>query len=493
MNDSNNQEGVLLTTSGEPQKATEINAFLIITKVLSCFIGIPLNVFVAIIIIRLRRLHSKPRNIFFLGIIFSNLLTFVPALIEVIYWVLPLDIVCQSYVAVSALPNTLLLWNMLLALIDRYVAIKYPIWHREKVTVRRVIYFLLFSSVFLGFLIKFVYIFGLIQLRCTVWTVHSKVVGLTMAILFVLCVIAHFIVFQQTKTLLQKNRTLCPSTKESIGMQTFSNRKRRFSGEDNNQENVFSEGEINEREGDVDRMDYLSRDSFYSGVSEGVIGYDRILKMLVVHEGQLMVEEKGIYSVEKFLVARRQMYWQVYLHKTVLSAEKMMVKILERVRALYSKEDPMLQTLSMLDYLLGEFTGEMDRESLEKFCAIDDHDVMHAIKRWSQHPDPILALLCRRFLDRKLYKSRIQAEPFEPDFIREKQIEAMNRFGVTEAEIPYFCFTGEATNTLYQTRDERINILFKDGSVTDISRIDNALIHQNLSAPVKKFYICSLT
>ena len=252
MNDSNNQEGVLLTTSGEPQKATEINAFLIITKVLSCFIGIPLNVFVAIIIIRLRRLHSKPRNIFLLGIIFSNLLTFVPALIEVIYWILPLDIVCQSYVAVGGLPNTLLLWNMLLALIDRYVAIKYPIWHREKVTVRRVIYFLLFSSVFLGFLIKFVFIFGLIQLRCTVWTVHSKVVGLTMAILFVLCVIAHFIVFQQTKTLLQKNRTLCPSTKESIGMQTFSNRKRRFSGEDNNQENVFSEGEINEREGDVD-------------------------------------------------------------------------------------------------------------------------------------------------------------------------------------------------------------------------------------------------
>ena len=252
MNDSNNQEGVLLTTSGEPQKATEINAFLIITKVLSCFIGIPLNVFVAIIIIRLRRLHSKPRNIFLLGIIFSNLLTFVPALIEVIYWVLPLDIVCQSYVAVGGLPNTLLLWNMLLALIDRYVAIKYPIWHREKVTVRRVIYFLLFSSVFLGFLIKFVFIFGLIQLRCTVWTVHSKVVGLTMAILFVLCVIAHFIVFQQTKTLLQKNRTLCPSTKESIGMQTFSNRKRRFSGEDNNQENVFAEGKINEREGDVD-------------------------------------------------------------------------------------------------------------------------------------------------------------------------------------------------------------------------------------------------
>jgi HD superfamily phosphohydrolase len=117
---------------------------------------------------------------------------------------------------------------------------------------------------------------------------------------------------------------------------------------------------------DVDRMDYLSRDSFYSGVSEGVIGYDRILKMLVVHEGQLMVEEKGIYSVEKFLVARRQMYWQVYLHKTVLSAEKMLVKIMERVRAIYSAGDKQLVTLSPIDFFLGDFNGRMDTAALEQ-------------------------------------------------------------------------------------------------------------------------------
>lgn len=244
---------------------------------------------------------------------------------------------------------------------------------------------------------------------------------------------------------------------------------------------------------DVDRMDYLSRDSFFSGVSEGVIGYDRILKMLVVHEGQLMVEEKGIYSVEKFLVARRQMYWQVYLHKTVLAAEKMLVRILERVREIYSPADEKLKTLSCLDFFLGEFNGTMDRDALDKFCEIDDHDVLHALKRWKHHPDKILSLLCGRFLDRKLYKARIQSEPFEATFIREKEASAMHAFGVAPADVHYLCFTGEATNTLYQPRDEQINILFRDGSVTEISQIDNALIHQNLSAPVKKFYICLLT
>lgn len=244
---------------------------------------------------------------------------------------------------------------------------------------------------------------------------------------------------------------------------------------------------------DVDRMDYLSRDSFYSGVSEGVIGYDRILKMLTVKDGQLLVEEKGIYSVEKFLVARRQMYWQVYLHKTVLAAEKMLVKILERVRQIYSSTDQQLITLSELDFFLGSFDGNMDAAALEKFCAIDDHDVMHAVKCWCKHPDRVLSLLCTRFLNRELYKCRIQTEPFSAGYIGEKKEKAIQQFGITEKEVAYLCFTGEASNTLYQTRDERINILFKDGTVTDISRIDNALIHQNLSAPVKKFYICLLT
>ena len=243
---------------------------------------------------------------------------------------------------------------------------------------------------------------------------------------------------------------------------------------------------------DVDRMDYLSRDSFFCGVSEGVIGYDRILKMLIVVDGQLMIEEKGIYSVEKFLVARRQMYWQVYLHKTVLSAEKMLVKILERARSLYTSTDAAMQTGSALDYFLGSFNGIMDAHALAQFCALDDHDIMHAIKRWSAHTDKVLSLLCSRFLSRQLYKTTIQSEPFLPATIATKQKESLDAFNLDASEVDFVCFTGEATNTLYQTKDERINILFKDGSIKDISLIDNALIHQNLSAAVKKNYICQL-
>ena len=243
---------------------------------------------------------------------------------------------------------------------------------------------------------------------------------------------------------------------------------------------------------DVDRMDYLSRDSFFCGVSEGVIGYDRILKMLIVVDGQLMIEEKGIYSVEKFLVARRQMYWQVYLHKTVLSAEKMLVKILERARSLYTSTDAAMQTGSALDYFLGSFNGTMDAHALAQFCALDDHDIMHAIKRWSTHPDKVLSLLCSRFLSRQLYKTTIQSGPFLPATIATKQKESLDAFNLDASEVDFVCFTGEATNTLYQTKDERINILFKDGSIKDISLIDNALIHQNLSAAVKKNYICQL-
>jgi uncharacterized protein len=243
---------------------------------------------------------------------------------------------------------------------------------------------------------------------------------------------------------------------------------------------------------DMDRMDYLSRDSFFSGVSEGVIGYHRILKMLTVWNGQLMIEEKGIYSVEKFLIARRQMYWQVYLHKTVLAAEKMMVKIIERVRAIYSPKDAGLQTLSALDYFLSHPNLPLSEDTISRFCSLDDYDIMHAIKHWSRHPDPILSLLCIRLLNRQLFHCRIQATPFSGDYLAQKQQEILHQYHLPEEALPYVCFTGEATNTLYQLKDERIQVLFKDGTVTDISRIENALIQENLSTPVKKFYICTL-
>ena len=243
---------------------------------------------------------------------------------------------------------------------------------------------------------------------------------------------------------------------------------------------------------DVDRMDYLSRDSFFSGVSEGVIGYDRILKMLTVHHGQLMIEEKGIYSVEKFLVARRQMYWQVYLHKTVLSAEKMLVKIIQRVRDIYPDYRESLATGSEIDYFLGEFSLPMTKASIERFCLMDDFDVISAIKKWSRHSDKVLSLLCSRMLNREIYKTSIQSTPFEERFITDKLTQTMKKFGVSKEEAAYLCFTGIASNTTYQSKEEKINILYKDGNVKDITEVDNSMIQQNLSSPVKKFYICLL-
>jgi len=244
---------------------------------------------------------------------------------------------------------------------------------------------------------------------------------------------------------------------------------------------------------DVDRMDYLTRDSFYSGVSEGVIGYDRIIKMLCVHDNQLLVEEKGIYSVEKFLVARRQMYWQVYLHKTVLAAEMMLVKIMQRVKEIYHAGDAALVTGSALDFFLGHYAGAAQDGVLEQFCSLDDHDVMHAIKVWSRHSDVVLQTLCKNLLSRVLYKTKFQGQAFSNEIVAEKTEAAIKAYGLSKEQAGYFVFTGEASNTTYQEADENINILFKDGSIKDIMSIDNALISQNLSTPVKKFYICSLT
>lgn len=243
---------------------------------------------------------------------------------------------------------------------------------------------------------------------------------------------------------------------------------------------------------DVDRMDYLTRDSFFTGVSEGVIGYDRIIKMLIVHNGELMVEEKGIYSIEKFLVARRQMYWQVYLHKTVVAAEVMLVNILKRVNELSVKDKTGLQTDGALDYFLFEYTNGLNLQVVEKFSELDDSDLSFAIKKWSKHKDFVLSTLCKKLLARNLYKIKLQSKPFNSAEINELQVKAMQQFKVDSSLFPYFVHTGTANNTMYKTEDERINILYKDGTVKDISAIDNPLIHQTISAPIKKFYICLL-
>lgn len=239
---------------------------------------------------------------------------------------------------------------------------------------------------------------------------------------------------------------------------------------------------------DVDRMDYLNRDSFFTGVNEGVIGYDRIIKMLTVHQGELMVEEKAIYSIEKFLIARRLMYWQVYLHKSVLCAEVMLVKVLQRAKEVGARNPASLHDGIVKDFLLGKFTDI--GSNLHAFCSLDDTDISYAIKQWSRHEDKVLALLCNSILDRRLLKLRLQNTPIEASELREKSDEIAKRLSLSSGEVGFLAFTGEAVNRTYNPFNEKINILFKTGQVRDISEIDNALIQHNMYGPVKKFYIC---
>jgi hypothetical protein len=241
---------------------------------------------------------------------------------------------------------------------------------------------------------------------------------------------------------------------------------------------------------DVDRMDYLTRDSFFSGVVEGMIGCDRILKMLTVQDGELMVEEKGIYTIEEFLVSRRLMYWQVYQHKTVLSAEMTLVRILERAVWLHKRNMLEPDFSSVLHNLLFRKVTAFDKKQLEAFCTLDDTDVIHSIKQWRNHADWTLSTLCNALLNRKLLKLRLQHEPISVDELNQRRAKVAAENNITAEDARFLVFTGEAENSLYDPNNERINILFRDGRKSDIAQVDSPLIHQNLSRPVKKFYIC---
>ncbi|MEO6490068.1 MAG: HD domain-containing protein [Ferruginibacter sp.] len=234
---------------------------------------------------------------------------------------------------------------------------------------------------------------------------------------------------------------------------------------------------------DVDRMDYLSRDSFFTGVNEGTIAYDRILKMLTVHDGELMVEEKGIYSIEKFLVARRLMYWQVYLHKTVLSAEQMLIRIIKRAKV----------TKAQCQEPLNSFINQpINSVTLEQFCSIDDYDVLMAIKQWRTNEDVVLSILCQGILDRHLLKVKYFNEPVKKEMVDEKIYEVSKNLNISVQDASWLAFSGEASSSTYNFENDHIHILFKDGSVKDISEVDNALINENLRGTVKKYYICFL-
>ncbi len=243
---------------------------------------------------------------------------------------------------------------------------------------------------------------------------------------------------------------------------------------------------------DIDRMDYLNRDSFYTGVSEGVIGYDRILQMLTVTDNELVVEEKGVHSVEKFIIARRLMYWQVYLHKTVLGAEMLLIKIFTRAKELAAQNVELFASPLLRHFLYANLTQidfENNPEHLIKFCQLDDHDIMTSIKAWQSHSDFILSELCKMLILRKLYKVLLSSEPLAR-ILRDKKIALGDRLKLAENELDYFVFGGITSNSTYDINNELIKIETKTGEIKNITEIDDSLVNQTLARAVHKNYIC---
>ena len=241
---------------------------------------------------------------------------------------------------------------------------------------------------------------------------------------------------------------------------------------------------------DMDRMDYLNRDSFFTGVHEGVIGYDRIIKMLAVHKGKLMVEEKGIYSIEKFLIARRLMYWQVYLHKTVLVAEQMLVKTLERTKELAMQGVKFNLPASLSFFLYQNFTTKDFKKNnslLDHFAQLDDHDIISALKYFMLHDDPVLSHLSSCLINRRLYKIKMQDKPFTKKAIADIRKATTKRSILPKKNMDYLVFHGTETNHAYSTTKGEIKILFKNGKVLPMSKISDFGIQTGL---VTKYYLC---
>jgi hypothetical protein len=243
---------------------------------------------------------------------------------------------------------------------------------------------------------------------------------------------------------------------------------------------------------DVDRLDYLNRDSFYTGVAEGTVGSDRIIKMMEVVNGELVLEEKGIYSIEKFLLARRLMYWQVYLHKTVLAAENLLVNMLKRAKYLAQNGEVVFATKG-LNYFLNStnstYNENLDDEFIEHFSHLDDYDIFAAAKEWMSHTDKILVELSTRLIERKLFKIRIEDQPFKESEIA--QLKALWQLkGNSEQDAFYYIFTGEITNSAYKSGEEKINILLKNGTIRDVRDASDQLRLSVYSESIRKYFLC---
>ena len=246
---------------------------------------------------------------------------------------------------------------------------------------------------------------------------------------------------------------------------------------------------------DMDRLDYLSRDSFFTGVAEGNIGSARIIKMLNIKDDRLVVEEKGIYSIENFLMARRLMYWQVYLHKTAVAAEKMLINTLRRAKDLAGKGVELFASPALHYFLynsVDEHTFRNDSQSIEHFVNLDDNDIWCALKVWINHPDKVLSFLSQGLVDRRLFKIEISTEPFEREFLDGKIKEYARKFDISHEDAAYFVNSDEISTNMYNEADDSIDILYKNGDTRDISEASDMLNIQLLSKKIKKYYFCFL-
>ena len=243
---------------------------------------------------------------------------------------------------------------------------------------------------------------------------------------------------------------------------------------------------------DTDRMDYLNRDSFFTGVSEGVISFDRIIKMLNVKDDELVVEAKGIYSVEKFLIARRLMYWQVYLHKTVIAAEQMLIKALARAKELSNRGVKLFATPALDHFLnnkIDKHTFLLDESHLEWFTRLDDTDILSAIKIWANHDDQILSMLCSKLVRRELFRTELSNTPFSQEYVSDLKAKVKLRFNLSENELDYLFYQQVIGNNAYDSSVSKICVLMKDGQLLDIAEASDLSNIESLSRRVEKYAI----
>jgi HD superfamily phosphohydrolase len=244
---------------------------------------------------------------------------------------------------------------------------------------------------------------------------------------------------------------------------------------------------------DMDRMDYLKRDSFYSGVQEGIVGSERIIHMLNIVDDNLVVESKGIYSVEKFLIARRLMYWQVYFHKTVVCAEQMLIKILKRAKELSQNGVQLFSTSALQSFLENNYTlsdFENSKAVFNAFTQLDDFDIMTCIKQWKDHSDIILSTLSNNIIDRKLFKVIVKDEKIGANKLMLMKENVAKKYALSFSEVNYMVIEGQISNDAYKLNDSEIKILFKDGHLLDIAQASDHHAITAISKKVKKFFVC---